>query len=47
MVEPHFLLVVGEIGDLHMFAHLGTDKWKKNLIDGIFVFDLGWLNLDH
>ncbi|KAF8330527.1 hypothetical protein F5887DRAFT_1287174 [Amanita rubescens] len=45
--EPSRGKPIGDIGDSHMFAHLDTDQWKKNLIDGVFVFDLGWLNLDH
>ena len=46
-IEPHSLLEPGDIGEPHMFAHLSTDQWKKNLVDNVLVFDLGWLNLDY
>jgi hypothetical protein len=49
-IEPRFLLGAGEIGEPHMFAHLPLDEWKKDLVDGVKVFNLaavGWLNLDH
>lgn len=46
-IEPHSLLEAGDIGEPHMFAHLSTDQWKKNLVDNVLVFDLGWLNLDY